>query len=536
MSEMYTIMVMSQALVSMLQKRFQGQIPQLPPDLLEAKLPLTLFGMLVQVLKVQTSEGSWGPKHARRESTACAVIALKTLASFALADETHTQLETSIRRGQQFLSKEIQHWTEPDYLWAGKSLFGCGVFTETYVVTAMYMDAPSHQLDSNFKSMFEIQGQVNDATFRRFAKLPFFADTPSWLFDACIVEAHLYQPLIKRIGSENFPQQDIKATKHLEIIPFLFTSSSHAEGAGLCPSILCQMIVTSLCLYEIDHYMEAILSRLDLNGLDEVKTVIRNLIPDSRPNRKTAELDNTAEHMKKTQQSDGGADHGEIEQVLSSFTQWILNDTSTTRSTEYDRELLRKELRTFLLAHVTSIEESSRLVTMSIQGGDTRSKSSTFFDWVHGTSAYHVGGTLAFPRMICLLPGQRKSSREIFNTPEAKYLAQDLSKHLAILARMENDYGGFARDLHEHNLSSVHFLGLPASHDHPAEELDIPKARQSLRQLAAFERECYERDMRMLKPLINVQTLKALRTFCNATDLGGQMYAVDDFSPKINKA
>ena len=532
---------MSQALVNFLEKRVTEQTLEGPEDLSTTKLPITLFGMLVRLLQLQTPEGSWGPKHAQIESTAYAIIALKTLASLPLADRIRTQLDLATSHGQKFLSEGSFRWGEADRIWIGKSMYGCSVFTETYPIAALYMKTPSHQLNLTMDSMYGTQDELSDTIFRNFTNLPFFAETPTWQFDTCMVEAHLYQPLLKRVGQRIFPRQDIKVTKHLKILPFLFTASDHLHNGGMCPNVLLEVMATSLFLYEIDHYMEAVLYQLGSSHWSEVRKIICKLTCADLASGKTVAKENFTENANPTGQtpspenSNSEAIYAEIEQTLSKFVEWTLSDSSILGSTTYEQNLLRRELRTFLLAHVTSIEESSHLSTMTDGVNVPMSESSTFFDWVHDTSANHVGGTLVFPRMICLLSGQRKSTKEIFDSPEAKYLAQDLCKHLAILCRMENDYGSVTRDLHEHNLNSVHFLGSAAGNDHPAEKVDILEARKSLRQLAVFEREYYERDMQTLKPLIDVRTLKALRTFCNAADLGGQMYAVDDFSPKIDK-
>lgn len=67
-----------------------------------------------------------------------------------------------------------------------------------------------------------------------------------------------------------------------------------------------------------------------------------------------------------------------------------------------------------------------------------------------------------------------------------------------------------------------------------AEERASEKAKLKL--LAGFERECYEMDMRRLKGLVEPTKMKGLKTFCNAVDLIGQIYAVDDISPEIEKS
>ena len=100
---------------------------------------------------------------------------------------------------------------------------------------------------------------------------------------------------------------------------------------------------------------------------------------------------------------------------------------------------------------------------------------------------------------------------------------------------MENDYGSVMRDFKERNLNSVRFPEFSPPEDGEGSSEDLKARKAKLKRLAGFERECYEMDLRRLENLVGPTKMKTVKTFCNSVDLIGQIYAVDDFTPKIKK-
>ena len=495
----------------------KGQLPNIPEDFLKNRMLITIFGISVATLKAQNPDGSWGIKSSR-ETTAYALIALATTASLPLASCIGSQLRVATNAGRDFLLQHRESWSEPDYIWRGKITFGSGVFAETYVVTALAMATPSHKLGPSVDRLCELEDQHHESLSSSFTHLPIFSDTPAWLVEAAIIEGYLYKPMVRHASQDIFPRRDIVPTKHIDMVPSCWTCTNHIKGASMSPTMMFQMMVACLLIYEIDHYMEQYIARLGPTEINSLRALISNSF-DERDS-----VLNT---------SDDGI--SEIPYTLNCFTNWYLQTASgASRS---DQTLLKKELRVFLLAQVTSVKQSSQLANFNSHSASAPvfNTTETFYDWVHGTSTEHAGGQLLFSFLSCLLGAQQQSSQDCFPSVKANYLAQDLSAHLGTLARIENDCGSVARDLKERNLNSVNFPEFFTKSADGISALNVSVAKERLKQLSDFERECSELIMRRLESLVELKTLKSLRTFRNVIYLGGQIYAVDDFSPTVEK-
>lgn len=79
------------------------------------------------------------------------------------------------------------------------------------------------------------------------------------------------------------------------------------------------------------------------------------------------------------------------------------------------------------------------------------------------------------------------------------------------------------------------FPGIFAPEDWQEASEDLKARKAKLKRLAGFERECYEMDLRRLEGLVGPTEMKAVKTMCNFVDLAGQICAMDDFTPKIEK-
>ena len=531
MTELYSMMLISQALISLLALWDKGHLPNIPENFLKDRLRIVVFGILVSTLKAQNLNGSWG-MNSSRETTAYALIILATTASLPLAVQLNSQLKQAIDAGRHFLLQVYEVWSEPDYVWQGKTTYGSGVFVESFIIAGMNITTPSRKLGSSVERLCELEDQQRNVIFARFIQLPIFSDTAAWLKEAAVLEGYLYKPLTEQAGLDVFPRRDISATKHFEIVPFLFTAPSHVKCADISPRVMFQLMVSILLLFQIDNYMEAYIAQLAPIEMDDIRIIIDSLFDHEDPKYDEAEeqVDSPYDHTR-------GYDFTEIRHTLSCFVNWFVQDKSVLKSSTFDQALLRKELRNYVHAQLTSIQESSRLINTDSPGSriDTFNATETFYDWVHTTSAQHIGIQLTFALLSCLLGSHQSDPQDCFPSVEAKYFAQDLAAHLGVLARMENDYGSVIRDFKERNLNSVNFPEFSPSKDGEEAYEDLKARKAKLKRLAGFERECYEMDLRRLEGLVGPTKMKAVKTFCNFVDLAGQIYAVDDFTPKIEK-
>ncbi|KAH8425262.1 uncharacterized protein LDX57_003018 [Aspergillus melleus] len=97
------------------------------------------------------------------------------------------------------------------------------------------------------------------------------------------------------------------------------------------------------------------------------------------------------------------------------------------------------------------------------------------------------------------------------------------------MCRQYNDYGSVSRDREENNLNSINFPGLQAGYTQEKEEMYdacsqwSDNAKQSLLDIANYERECLELAVRRLQPGITEPVRKAWKVFLDVTDVYGQV-------------
>lgn len=522
------MMLISQALVSLLALWDQGQLPEIPESFLKDRLRIVVFGLLIFTLKAQTSNGSWG-MDSSRETTAYALIVLATTASLPLAAQIGSQLLQAIKAGRHFLLQNCEAWSEPDYIWQAKTAYGSGIFTETYIVAAMNIATPSHTLGRSVERLFELEDGHRNVIFARIIQLPLFSDTPAWLKEAAIIESYLYKPLLKQAGLDVLPLRDFEATRLIEIIPFYLTASSHVKSAEMSPRIIFQMMVSLLILYKIDQHLEAFIVQNEAFEMDDLRQIVNSFFDHScsikSQNKK--DVDSPDDHTR-------GFDFSKIQHTLSCFVNWFLQNANVIQSSTFDQRLLRKELRVFLQAQLTSAEESSRLPIADSSSTPTHifHATETFYDWLHYTSGPHVGGRFVFAFYSCLLGAEQGGLQDCSPSGEAKYFAQELSAHLGVLSRMENDYGSMLRDIKERNLNCVHFPEFAVREDGEEAFVELKVRKAKLRALADFEKDCSVVVLKRMEGLVRPRKMKALKGYCNIGDLVGQIYAVDDISPE----
>ena len=80
---------------------------------------------------------------------------------------------------------------------------------------------------------------------------------------------------------------------------------------------------------------------------------------------------------------------------------------------------------------------------------------SSYYTWVHSTSADHTSCPYSFTFFTCLL--NSGSVRLIFSGIRQKYLAQDIRRHLASIYRQYDDVKLIVRDRAKCNINSVNF-------------------------------------------------------------------------------
>lgn len=244
----------------------------------------------------------------------------------------------------------------------------------------------------------------------------------------------------------------------------------------------------------------------------------------------------TAPERQVSQDLEGGAvrtpemQANDVEEVLAKFVQFALQHPKVLQSPSSLRAWLAHELETFLLAHVTHMEDCAQLAEAS--GGSESSVTweqprTTFFNWVRTTSADHTSCPYSFVFFLCLMG---EGGQSIIGNVHQRYALEDACHHLATMCRQYNDFGSVARDQDEKNLNSVNFpefqLGT-SGEEITRVELDERRKRDLLA-VAEYERRCLNRVAEELEETLDGRVMEQLKLFIQVTDLYGQIYVARD--------
>ena len=219
-----------------------------------------------------------------------------------------------------------------------------------------------------------------------------------------------------------------------------------------------------------------------------------------------------------------------VEEVLTGFVNFALQHPKVLASPAPLRRWLAHELQTFLLAHITHMEDCEALslsadtTTGSVTWSEPRT---TFFNWVRTTSADHTSCPYSFVFFLCLIG---EGSGGMAMSMQERYALEDGCRHLAAMCRQYNDLGSVLRDQEEKNLNSVNFPEFDMAETNGAvtvAELTERKKRDLLA-VAEYERRCLSRVLGELEPTLDAKAMEKLKLLIQVTDLYGQIYVVRD--------
>ena len=519
----YGTMLFAQSLMMLVEKWDEGLLKDFPRALLANQIRIALFGLLVDILQIQNHDGSWGTQHSY-ESTAYEVVALTTLSSFPLSHHLEDQLRKSISRARQFLQSQIQDRTEPDPIFRAKS-----ILSDAYIVSAMSLPFQSRTFREDVAALCMIE-EPGLKRIKQISALPFFSEMPDWLVRAITIEGYLYLPIFNQMRTLIFPRRDIKQHRQWNVLPFCAIACSRSKDGFYAPKANIDFMVFGSLLYEVDHYMEAVITSFKGIELDDIRQIVYELL-DNAEDQKTQDCGKKSlDSKKKISATLRIQDLAEVKSTLQGITSYTLNHPKVTSASKYDQAVLRKELKNYFLAQITSNSESS---TLAVQRQTAKAKrpiqvtQQTYHSWLHNTSATHVGGLVIFAFMACL-NNCNDSSLDSFPGAAAKYYAQDLSLHFASYTRITNDIGSVERDRQENNLNSIDFAEFGAESD------NIETKTQELQRLAEYEKEAYSIALERLKELsLDERKVRGIRALCNMGELYAEIYAMEDITPRL---
>ncbi|ROV87853.1 hypothetical protein VSDG_09528 [Cytospora chrysosperma] len=589
----YTVMSVAQALTKALDLWIRELLPDLPMELLE-DASVVLLQALVHLLQAQSEDGSWEGK---QESTSYAVIALNTIGSLPLVHSVEpimSQIELACRNGRSMLLKDISnlHSRPAEHLWIEKVTYGSRYISQAFTFAALkcstWKDYHHHPCSATARVHSLLPAPIDQilqpAHF--FKALPMFSTMPQWCMQACLIEGSLFKRRLRDTCLEVFPQKTNDKEKHLSFIPFTWTAGNNLHRGPLGADVILSMMIISALAYQIDEFVESEVAKLSMDSLVALQASVGILIADVEAENEDTNITvmNTNVTGVSNQHDTGNGAHDMKDLDDSSFEQTIESEARNLKDVHQNihrtfRQFIRHFLATpyarsasgynlaqlkftihdFLIAHLTQTEESRRLAELP----NTKPQSiktiqparCSLFTWTRTTSGDHTAGPLAMSAFLCMLESLTRNGQDPLSSPQSRYVAQDVSRHLAALCRLYNDFGSVARDMAENNLNSINFPefiqvfklhcaspharqpGPHAQHikSSSGEQSTIEQAKRRLLEIAEYEQRCLQAAMVELRDLVDQNVYEALMVFCTTADMYGQMYVLKDLTPAVKR-
>lgn len=487
---MYPTMLMAEAFTELLRHFDNGTYPKASDGQLIWRVCICLFQACHRTLLEQGEDGSW---EGMPEQTSYAILALAQTRKLNLFNGVGKQVQAAIDRGAHYLkTRKVGHH---DASWTSKPAYRVAIVAEAYELAAFNVQKATRDGAPAVGRSIElpISGPKLDGYVDLVAKTPLFSDVPQWQLRASLVEASLFVPLLRdqRLSVFSRDKFDASKDKYLEIIPFTWVSCSNRGGSFMATSWLYDIMLVSIFNYQADEFIH----KLAAPALRDILALSRFI--DGVFN----ELASESKHVNGTSTSTSSSTTSEAEKKVRAellrFVGHLLGLPSLARSSHWDLETLRRELRACLQVNVAQIKENLRLAKHpSSPVLHTRARR-TFFDWVRTTASDRTAIAFPFYFACCHFSSSQTPGEDVFATAAEKYLVDAAIRHLATKGRLMNDFGSTGRDSAEGNVNSVHFPELQrcsaaAASSTPAAKKDV------LKRLIEFEEHCCSRALELL--------------------------------------
>jgi aphidicolan-16beta-ol synthase/syn-copalyl-diphosphate synthase len=539
-----------QSLTDVLQTIEDGRLLSVFDDDAKSRLAITLFQACFRPLLDQKTNGSWNNSI---EETAYGILILSESRRLHLFEDLQQPIDQAISRGVNFLESNKDQ--PGSHIWIEKVSYTSPLVTQSYRLAAMRV--ASTQIAPSVGSSVWNKSQASGLHkhVELFSQAPLFSQLPRWELHGSMVEAALFAALLRTHRSAVFDRMDLEEDKYFDVIPFFWTSSNNRARTYASTSFLFEMSRIALLNFQVDEFMEATAGPTFDGRFDDLRDLIRDMLADDRPvpiipNKSTLNGTNgvhesngvhNSHKLKPLDLNDRDPGYIQVFTHLSKFLNYILQHQYVQAASAWDQQLLRRELRTYLLGHTQQAEDSSRSGKACEPVSTT---TTTFFNWVRTTSADHISCPYSFAFVSCFMGftlTPRGGGGDCFPSATEKYLANAVCRHLSTMCRMYNDLGSTERDQSEGNLNSVDF---PEFGTHQ----DMKSKQKALLSLAEYERQAYidafarleQARLEIARENADAEAVRlaerrmAIWTmFCEEVDLYGQVYVVRDISSRV---
>lgn len=564
-------MFTAQSLVRSVHLWADGRLSQLPLKVVEDAM-IVLMQLLVRLLSTQSASGIWEEK---QEPTAHSVLALCSIASLPVvrsAPGLVEKIDQALGAARLSLSRRIETLAErpAERLWIEKVTYGSQNLSQAYTLAALKAidqisstSAETALHGSSFARNLELLPTSLDDILKPgkfFSQLPIFANMAGWCMQASLIEGSLFQRRLRNECLRVFPERTSAKEKHLVFVPFTWTSVNNLYHGALGSHAMYEMMVLSALAYQVDEFVESEVEKLAPEALVTLKGSIGNLIVEVETEHKLGQSSqngiskNSAHTIGTNGHVTNGADHSPtgpaifstLRQTIKRFMGFILDAPHARGTTAYSRAQLKNTLRDYLVAHITQVEDSRRLEqqnheqsqeNLALRHSVFANPGCSLLTWTRTTSGDHTVGSLAVAVLICVLGFQKDTNYDPIGSPQAKYVASDMARHLAAVARLYNDVGSMKRDHLEGNLSSADFPEFQSlATCRPGEvKTRAANVRSALLEVAQYEERRLKATMAELKELVDKEIFLGLEALCAATQLYCQMYVLKDMTPAISR-
>ncbi|KAL8962203.1 MAG: hypothetical protein Q9193_001357 [Seirophora villosa] len=274
-SPQYSMMLLAETLVKLLELWDQGYLTQLSTAFLQNRLSITLIQLATKTLNnhnfgdARRTEGS-------REILAYAILTLKALYSLPWLSNLSEELLSRVRQGQEALSSYGAVAYEPQYVWVEKVTYGSFSLTEAYSLAAMHPTKPTHVWTAKVKNVVPAVPAQEKIT-HMFGKLRCFESEPAWKIRACVLEGLAFLPQLRSSCQNILAGEKTAKNEYLSFIPCTWVVINNIRKLDLETYLLWDIMVLTLSNFRVDEWMETVTRGIDVVGLLRAKDNIRSL-------------------------------------------------------------------------------------------------------------------------------------------------------------------------------------------------------------------------------------------------------------------
>lgn len=565
----YTQMLIAEALVGVLTSYNSGKLQSLPLGYIQDAIPLTILQILLKALWSQEGNGSWASS---LEATSWAVLCINYCLCLPWDTSIFERLNLALSQGRHFLQSRYPNDTNHRYFWVEKTTYQSPLLKVAYSSAAIHAERAQYTWQQSIATPFQSPEPGNKRMKMLFQTLPIFAKSLSFPTDLVFMEARCFLSHLIGTRSSILQRSGLPMTedKYLEFIPMIWSVCNDINGHALASSIVRDMIVLSLYNYQIDEFVESVVSTLSNAEVQMLEADVRNKsglgMASSvweHAKHSSGSLNRSRKHKITDDENESctgdglqsaPADFQTAKDVIRRFVEYVLHHNSVVKSPEWLQRELAIELYHYLTAQFrhnqdnTSWQQAQQTSKCGYISSDIAR--GTYSRWLHSTGEDDTSCPFAFLFFMCLIgkPGQEAC----FDGPQARYVSQSLARHLAAMCRMHNDYGSAARDAEEGNLNSLDFdefhatlldsrvEALPAADDVAAGASlkrstmrTSASSKDDLMAIAEFERAAMELSLEHLSQIVaSHASLQSLKVFIDVTDTFGQIYVQKDIASR----